>query len=187
MCTLCYGWLFLVPKKGNLWRTRGHPVEQVTLLIESELRWSVICHVELPCDCAYMQTCVPARWLHIAAESYSLLLLPGSVCLNGHGTCHTDSRCIVNDTTPESPWHRQPWPPRPPYDDKLSGQSRLKCGCLLAINVSLIVILHIIMHCLTVAALCSSGMHAVCTNNWSWVNCGNVFLSNSWSKVVFGQ
>jgi len=101
------------------------------------------CHVGLPCDCACVQACVPARWLHIATESYSLLLLPGSPCLNGRGTCDTDSRCIVNDTTSGSPWHHQPWPPRPPYDDKLSGQSRLKSGCLLAISASLNVVLHV--------------------------------------------
>jgi len=112
----------------------------------SETR-SVTCHMSF-----CVQACVPARWLHIAAESYSLLLLPGSSCLDGRGTCDADSRCIVNESIsdlPEwhqrPPWAQEPWPPRSQYDDdfgpiRQAACSRLRCDCLLAICLPLLVL-----------------------------------------------
>jgi len=67
------------------------------------------CSVCCRCADGPKAACVPAQWLHIAVPSYSLLLPPGSHCLED-GICDNDSRCVTtiesedgHPITPDSP------------------------------------------------------------------------------------
>ena len=52
------------------------------------------CSVCCRCSTAPKDACVPAQWLNVADHSYSLLLQPGSACLD-RGRCNSDGRCVI--------------------------------------------------------------------------------------------
>ena len=52
------------------------------------------CSVCCRCQSAPEEACVPAQWLNVAMEPSSLLLPPGTQCLDSGHTCDNDARCV---------------------------------------------------------------------------------------------